>query len=215
MGTQQNMLSITSELTATSTVSSEEASSAIDGFSAAINSKSDELVQHMVQNNNMAVTSVGPVIIIISSPSLSLKPSFIPSSSPSLKPSSISSSSPSLKPSSNFPSYVPSITAIPSEPKTFAPSSALSLDFLDMDTAYPSALIFSTKKPKNVNKAKPKKENKKKKSKKPKKENKKEKSKKPKKENKKKKSKKIKESVRKKEKKEKNTKKKKKKKKKK
>merc|ERR1711862_603346 len=84
----------------------------------------------------------------------------------------------SLKPSSNFPSYVPSTTAIPSEPKTFAPSSALSLDFLDMDTAYPRALIFSTKKPKNVNKAKPKKENKKKKSKKPKKENKKEKSKK-------------------------------------
>merc|ERR1712029_10369 len=164
--TQQNMLSITSELTATSTVSSEEASSAIDGFSAAINSKSDELVQHMVQNNNMAVTSVGPVIIIISSPSLSLKPSFIPSSSPSLKPSS------------NFPSYVPSITAIPSEPKTFAPSSALSLDFLDMDTAYPSTLIFSTKKPKNVNKAKPKKENKKKKSKKLKKENKKKKTKK-------------------------------------
>merc|ERR1712029_291098 len=130
--TQQNMLSITSELTATSTVSSEEASSAIDGFSAAINSKSDELDQHMVQNNNMAVTSVGPIIIITSSPSLSLKPSFIPSSSPSLKPSSISSSSPSLKPSSNFPSYVPSITAIPS------------------------------KKPKNVNKAKPKKNKKKK-----------------------------------------------------
>merc|ERR1712029_1297695 len=131
-----------------------------------------------VENNNITVTRVDPVIIIISSPSLSLKPSFIPSSSPSLKPSSISSSSPSLKPSSNFPSFVPSTTAIPSEPKTFAPSSALSLDFLDMDTAYPSTLICSTKKPKNVNKAKPKKENKKKKSKKLKKENKKKKTKK-------------------------------------
>merc|ERR1711862_30110 len=93
----------------TSTVSSEEASYAIDGFSAAMNSKSDELVQHMVENNNIAVTSVGPVIIITSSPSLSLKPSFIPSSSPSLKPSSISSSSPLLKPSSNFLSSIPSI----------------------------------------------------------------------------------------------------------
>merc|ERR1712051_372484 len=89
----------------------------------------------------------------------------------------IRSSSPSLTTlATAFPSsgllttttITPSIrpTFDPTDEKTFAPSSAPSLDFLDMDTAYPTTLIFSTKKPKNVNKAKPKKENKKKKSKK-------------------------------------------------